>query len=211
MEKIKPKNIKKILGGLWVIAISGAVYYYFSIGISVGDIREYLGGLGVWSGLFFITAYTIRPLIFFPTSVMTPLSAVLFGPFIGWIYTYIGENLSATVAFFAARYFCRNFIKENENAFIQKYDKKLKTNGFETVLILRLIPLFPFDFVNYASGLSSIKYRHYIFATLLGVIPGLTAYIFLGGSLTNPYLIIPTVILFGLITFLAHRYQKRHN
>jgi len=211
MEKIKPKNIKKILGGLWVIAISGAVYYYFSIGISVGDIREYLGGLGVWSGLFFITAYTIRPLIFFPTSVMTPLSAVLFGPFIGWIYTYIGENLSATVAFFAARYFGRNFIKENENAFIQKYDKKLKTNGFETVLILRLIPLFPFDFVNYASGLSSIKYRHYIFATLLGVIPGLTAYIFLGGSLTNPYLIIPTVILFGLITFLAHRYQKRHN
>jgi len=142
---------------------------------------------------------------------MTPLSAVLFGPFIGWIYTYIGENLSATVAFFAARYFGRNFVKENENAFIQKYDKKLKTNGFETVLILRLIPLFPFDFVNYASGLSSIKYRHYIFATLLGVIPGLTAYIFLGGSLTNPYLIIPTIFLFSIITFLAHRYQKRHN
>ena len=211
MEKIKPKNIKKILGGLWVIAISGAVYYYFSIGISVDDIRNYLGGLEVWSGLFFITAYTVRPLIFFPTSVITPLSAILFGPFIGWIYTYIGENLSATVAFFAARYFGRNFVKENENAFIQKYDKKLKTNGFETVLILRLIPLFPFDFVNYASGLSSIKYRHYIFATLLGVIPGLTAYIFLGGSLTNPYLIIPTIFLFSIITFLAHRYQKRHN
>ena len=212
MEKITAKfNLKNTLGMLWIIAILGAVYYYITVGISIEDIRAYLEGLGLWSGLVFIIAYTVRPLIFFPTSIMTPLSAILFGPIMGWLYTYIGENLSATVAFFAARYFGRNFVKENENAFIQKYDKKLKTNGFETVLILRLIPLFPFDFVNYASGLSSIKYRHYIFATLLGVIPGLTAYIFLGGSLTNPYLIIPTVILFGLITFLAHRYQKRHN
>ena len=212
MEKITAKfNLKNTLGMLWIIAILGAVYYYITVGISIEDIRAYLEGLGLWSGLVFIIAYTVRPLIFFPTSIMTPLSAILFGPIMGWLYTYIGENLSATVAFFAARYFGRNFVKENENAFIQKYDKKLKTNGFETVLILRLIPLFPFDFVNYASGLSSIKYRHYISATLLGVIPGLTAYIFLGGSLTNPYLIIPTIFLFSIITFLAHRYQKRHN
>lgn len=140
---------------------------------------------------------------------MTPLSAVLFGPVMGWIYTYIGENLSATVAFFAARYFGRNFVKENENSFIKKYDEKLRCCGFETVLMLRLIPLFPFDFVNYASGLSAIRYRSYIGATLLGVIPGLTAYIFLGGSLANPYLLIPTVVLFAFISWVAHRHHKK--
>ncbi len=127
----------------------------------------------------------------------------------GWIYTYIGENLSATVAFFAARYFGRKFVKENENAFIKRYDEKLRCCGFETVFMLRLIPLFPFDFVNYASGLSAIRYRSYISATLLGVIRGLTAYIFLGGSLTNPYLLIPTVILFVLISWVAHRHHKK--
>jgi len=210
MEKIMAKAIfKNILGLLWIIAVLSAIYYYVTVGISIEDIRAYLGGLGLWSGLVFIIAYTVRPLIFFPTSIMTPLSAILFGPIMGWLYTYIGENLSATVAFFAARYFGRNFVKENENAFIQKYDKKLKTNGFETVLILRLIPLFPFDFVNYASGLSAIRYRSYISATLLGVIPGLTAYIFLGGSLTNPYLIIPTITLFAIISFFAHHYNKK--
>lgn len=202
-------TIKNILGLIWITAIFGAVYYYFTVGITIEDLRLYLSGLGVWGGVVFIVAYTIRPLVFFPTSIMTPVSAVLFGPFLGWIYTYIGENLSATIAFLVARYFGRSFVKDNENAFIKKYDEKLRCCGFETVLMLRLIPLFPFDFVNYASGLSAIAYRSYIGATLLGVIPGLTAYIFLGGSLANPYLLIPTIILFGLISLIAHRHHKK--
>ncbi|MCB9810708.1 MAG: TVP38/TMEM64 family protein [Candidatus Nomurabacteria bacterium] len=202
-------NIKNILGALWILIILAAIYYYLSHGISIETIQSNLAGLGWWSGLVFILAYTIRPLVFFPASIMTPLSAVLFGPVMGWVYTYIGENLSATVAFFTARYFGRNFVKENQNAFIKKYDEKLRCCGFETVLTLRLIPLFPFDFVNYASGLSAIRYSSYIGATLLGVIPGLTAYIFLGGSLMNPYLIIPTVILFGLIAWFVHRHHKK--
>lgn len=205
----KRLTFKNILGALWIIAILGAIYYYITVGISIDDIRNYLGRMGIWSGVVFIIAYTIRPLVFFPTSIMTPLSAVIFGPVMGWVYTYIGENLSATVAFFAARYFGRNLVKENENAFIRKYDDKLRHRGFETVFMLRLIPLFPFDFVNYASGLSAIKYKSYISATLLGVIPGLTAYIFLGGSIANPYLLIPTLTLFAAISWFGHRHNKK--
>ena len=202
-------NFKNSLGALWIIAILGAIYYYVTVGISIDDIRGYLGDFGLWSGFVFILAYTVRPLVFFPTSIMTPLAAVLFGPVMGWIFTYVGENLSATVAFFTARYFGRNFVKENENSFMQKYDEKLRCCGFETVLMLRLIPLFPFDFVNYVSGLSAIKYRSYISATVLGVIPGLTAYIFLGGSIANPYLLVPTMILFVIISWTAHRHHTK--
>ncbi len=202
-------TLKNALGTLWLFVIGCAVYYYATVGISVDSLRTYIDSLGIWSGLAFIVAYTIRPLVFFPASIMTPLSAFLFGPFLGWIYAYIGSNFSATVAFFAGRYFGRSFIKDHDSAFVQKYDEKLRTAGFETVLTLRLIPLFPFDFVNYASGLSGITYVRYITATLLGVIPGLTAYIFLGGSVTNPYLLIPTVILFAVLTFAARRYQKK--
>ncbi len=200
---------KNILGLLWIIVIICAIYYYLKIGISIDDISKYLDHLGWWASLAFIVAYAIRPLVFFPASIMTPLAAVLFGPVLGWIFAYIGENFSATIAFFAARYFGRNLVKENENSFIRKYDEKLRCCGFETVLTLRLIPLFPFDFVNYASGLSSIRYSSYISATLLGVIPGLTAYIFLGSSLMNPRLLIPTIIIFGLITWFTHQYHKK--
>jgi uncharacterized membrane protein YdjX (TVP38/TMEM64 family) len=212
MEKFKSRlTAKNVLGILWSTIAVGALYYYLTIGISVDGIREYLGGLGLWAGVVFVLAYTVRPIVFFPTSIMTPLSVILFGPVVGWLYTYIGENISASVAFFAARYFGRTFVKEHENAFIKKYDEKLRCCGFETVLVLRLIPLFPFDFVNYASGLSAIKYRSYMGATLVGVIPGLTAYILLAGSLSNPYLLIPTVLLFSTITVVAHRHNKKQN
>lgn len=66
-------TLKNTLGPLWIIAILGAVYYYITVGVSVDDIRGYLGGLGIWSGVAFIIAYTVRPLVFFPTSIMTPL------------------------------------------------------------------------------------------------------------------------------------------
>jgi uncharacterized membrane protein YdjX (TVP38/TMEM64 family) len=141
---------------------------------------------------------------------MTPLAAVLFGPYFGWLFAYIGEMLSATVAFFVGRYLGRSFVREKISGFLQHYDEKLTRNGFQTVLFLRLIPLFPFDFVNYASGLSGIMYKNYITATLLGVLPGLTAFIFLGTSLTKPVFIIPTIIIFFTISLIArYAYRKK--
>lgn len=212
-------NIKKILLVVWIILIGITVYYLYTKNITPTVLREYFMKLGPWAFIIYIIAYTVRPIVFFPTSIMTPLSALLFGPFLGWIFTYIGETLSATVAFFIARYFGKNLVEKFEKGdsekknnkltnFIIKYKEKLENNGFETVLFLRLVPLFPFDFVNYACGLSKIPYRTYLIATLIGVIPGLTAYIFLGGSLMNPYLLIPTVLAFVGLTFLA-RYLKK--
>ncbi len=198
-----------MLAALWVLLLAAAGWYFFTRGISVDQVREYLTSYGIWSAPAFILAYTVRPLVFFPTSIMTPLAAVLFGPWLGWALTYVGENLSATVAFFAARYFGRSFVRSHEKGFLKKYDDRLRDCGFETVLLLRLIPLFPFDFVNYAAGLSAVRYGSYLAGTLLGVIPGLTAYIFLGGSLTDPRLLIPSLALFALITAAAH-WRHRH-
>ncbi|MBU0749910.1 VTT domain-containing protein, partial [Patescibacteria group bacterium] len=127
-------------------------------------------------------------------------------------------TLSATIAFFIAKYFGSSvsaaFEKKSDKpnpfqAFIQKYKHELEKNGFQTVLFLRMVPLFPFDFVNYACGLTNIKYRTYLVATLIGVIPGLTAYIFLGSSLMNPYLLIPTVAAFIILSLLARYFKKR--
>jgi len=181
-------------------------------------LREYFMMVGPWAFLIYIVAYSLRAVVFFPTSIMTPLSALLFGPVYGWILTYIGETLSATVAFFIAKYFGSSVSAALEKTsdkpnpfqtFIQKYKHELEKNGFQTVLFLRMVPLFPFDFVNYACGLTNIKYRTYLIATLIGVIPGLTAYIFLGSSLMNPYLLIPTAAAFIVLSLLARYFKKR--
>lgn len=202
--------IKKILLTLWGILLVSAAYYFYSRGISIDELQSYFQNLGAMGAVAYIIAYTIRPLVFFPTSIMTPLSAVLFGPYLAWIFTYIGETLSASFAFFIARYFGRNYVKEHENKFLRKYDEQLNSYGFETVVFLRLVPLFPFDFVNYACGLSGIKFRDYLYATLIGIIPGLTAYIFLGGSLADPRLLVPTILMFMLLSYMAKKLKNKN-
>jgi uncharacterized membrane protein YdjX (TVP38/TMEM64 family) len=203
------KHLKKILLTLWIVAIGCTAYYLFTHNITPESLQASLKDMGLIAGLIYIIAYALRPLIFFPTSIMTPLAAILFGPYLGWIFAYIGESFSAAVAFFAGRYFGRSFVENHENEFLKKYDKKLSENGFETILFLRFVPLFPFDFVNYSGGLSGITFKDYILGTMLGIIPGLTAYIFLGGAIMNPWLIIPTILSFLLLTLIARTWKKR--
>ena len=206
---LRNTRFKNYVAILWMLIVIGVLYYYVHNGISVVDMQRRLVSFGVWNGVLFVIAYVIRPLIFFPASIMTSLSAVLFGPVFGWIYAYVGENIAASVAFFVARYF-RELFSNWKRGIVADYDKRLNTNGFMVVLTMRLVPFFPFDAVDYLSGLSSVKYRDYSIATLIGVIPGLTAYIFLGGSLTNPHFIIPTILLFVIMSFVTWLHRKSY-
>lgn len=203
--------LKKILFVFWVVVVGSGVFYIVTHHIGIADIQAYIRMFGPWAILGYVLAYTIRPLIFFPTSIMTPASVVIFGPVLGWIFTYVGETLSASLAFFVGRYFGREFVKQKAEhyAFLKKYDQQMTQHGFMTVVILRLIPLFPFDFVNYVSGLSGIRYSRYLIGTLVGVLPGLTAYIFLGASILNPKVLIPTIVVFILLTVIGKTIQKR--
>lgn len=206
---------KHVLLALWAVLIAITMYMLFTYRITPEMLQGYFMDLGPWAALVYVVAYALRPIILFPTSIMTPLAALLFGPFLGWIYAYVGETFSATIAFFIAKYFRGSFMHASGNshgflAFLEKYQAKLEERGFETVLFLRLVPLFPFDFVNYACGLSRIPYRTYLVATLVGILPGLTAYIFLGSSLMNPWLLIPTAIVFVLLSLIARYMRKRH-
>lgn len=207
-------STKHVLLVLWAILIAATAYTLFTYRITPEMLQGYFREVGPWASLVYVVAYALRPIILFPTSIMTPLAALLFGPVLGWIYAYIGETFSATIAFFIAKYFRGSFIKSSQTshgflAFLEKYQAKLEERGFETVLFLRLVPLFPFDFVNYACGLSRIPYRTYIVATMVGILPGLTAYIFLGSSLMNPWLLIPTALMFIVLSLLARYMRKR--
>lgn len=156
----------------------------------------------------YIVIYIIRPLVFFPTSILTPLASVVFGPFWGWIYTYIGENIAASVAFLVARYFGGDQVSRFKK--LQLLDDELHEHGLRTVIFLRLVPLFPFDVVNFGLGLTAVKFKQYVIGTAVGVIPGLTAYIFLGASLFSGVYIIPTVVCFVALSLLAGYLRKRN-
>ncbi len=211
--------MKKYLALIWLVLLGVAIYYLrdfatsnsYSIGEALKEIikilQSYIADAGIYAGIIYIFIYTIRPLIFFPTSILTPISAVLFGPVLGWIFTYIGENFSASVAFFVGRYFGGNVTEKFK--ILKKLDGSISESPFITVLFLRMVPLFPFDFVNFGLGVTKISFRWYILGTLLGVIPGLTAYIFLGTSITNPVFLIPTIIFFAILIGTSWYIKKR--
>lgn len=205
--------LKKTLFAFWLGLLAAAGWYFFTHDITIETIQQTVAGFGWWAALIYIAAYTLRPLVFFPTSIMTPASVLLFGdPLVAWLVTYIGENFSANLAFFVARYFGRNFVAAHENAMLKKFDRQLTENGFATLLFLRLVPLFPFDFVNYLSGLSGIRHRDYLLGTALGVIPGLTAYILAGASIfSNPWYLVPTIMAFLLLILLGRKLHAKYS
>jgi uncharacterized membrane protein YdjX (TVP38/TMEM64 family) len=132
-------------------------------------------------GAVFIAIYTLRPLIFFPASLLTLGIGALCGPLWGSVFAIIGSNLSATLAYFVGRMLGQESVpSENQNA-LQRYLQRMRQNSFETIFIMRLIFL-PYDLVNYAAGFLRINYIPFILATILGSIPGTISFVLFGAS-----------------------------
>lgn len=152
--------------------------------------RDVFQGLGPTGALIYITVYALRPLVFFPASILTLASGLIFGPIGGVLYTIVGENLSACLAFFLARFFGRGWSNLSGIPLMRGIDRHLRENGFMTVLILRLVYL-PFDAVNFTCGITGMRYGEYAAATFLGILPGIVTFVYFGsGWFDRKYLII---------------------
>lgn len=131
----------------------------------------------------FILIYTLRPILFFPASILTIAGGAIFGP-IGVLWVVVGSNLSALVAYGIGRFFGSGLIDETAEGVILRYAQRMRQNGFITILIMRFIYL-PYDLVNYFSGILKIDWRKFIVATALGSIPGTAFYTLFGASFQN--------------------------
>jgi uncharacterized membrane protein YdjX (TVP38/TMEM64 family) len=132
-------------------------------------------------GLIFTVVYTLRPLIFFPASILTLAIGALCGPLWGIIYAVIGSNLSATLAYFVGRLLGQDVVQGASQNALQRYLQRMRQNSFETIFVMRLIFL-PYDLVNYAAGFLKINYGAFILATILGSLPGTISFVLFGAS-----------------------------
>ena len=137
----------------------------------------------VWGGVAYVLIYLLRPLLFFPATLLTLLGGFLFGPIWGIIYTIIGSNGSALAAYFVARFLGQDMLSDQEDSqgFVNRYAQRLRDNSFETVLLMRLLFL-PYDLVHYVAGFLRIDWRAFILATAIGSIPGTISFVLLGSS-----------------------------
>jgi len=194
-------RIKIFLFTLWGTVVGLAIYIYFSRETSmagvVESLQKFINQSGVWGPLIYVGGYAFRSLIFFPASILTITAGILFGPWLGILLTMIGENISANISFVVGRYFTADLLKFliSKKHFVPRLTCKLQDNGFLTVLIMRLTFL-PFDLVGYSSGMCNIKQKDFAMATIIGTIPGLLTFVFLGGSFLDlRYLILAAAFL----------------
>ncbi|MCK7483686.1 MAG: TVP38/TMEM64 family protein [Candidatus Moduliflexus flocculans] len=128
--------------------------------------------------------YVVGVCLFVPGAVLTGLGAVIFGPYWGFVYVWIGAMIGASAAFFIGRTLGREFAASLVGDRLRKYDDAIERNGFATVLYLRLI-YFPFTPMNFGMGLTKVHFRDYLFGTGLGILVGTFIFTFFIGTLKD--------------------------
>lgn len=218
---IRRNGIKIAALVFWMAVLIGYQVYAYKNGLTAVQVMQQLLGLmsgSFWGPIIYILLYSIRPLILFPSTILTLAGGFLFGPILGVLYTIVASNTSATIAFFVGKYFGQGIIKEGSSSnFIQRYAERMRKNSFATVLVMRFIFL-PYDLVNYSAGFLRIRWIPFILATFLGSIPGTIAFILAGASFErfesgvpklNPVTLAASIIVFIGSLILSRVFRKR--
>ncbi len=154
------------------------------------NIKNFIQNFGILAPFIFILIYALRAVVLIiPVGVMSWVGGLAFGIWWGTALILIGATLGSSLSFLVARYFGRDFIERFEwlhKGRIKKFDDSIAQNGFKVILFMRLIPLFQYDAVNFGSGLSKIRFRDYLLATFIGMIPGGFVNALVGDSLGDP-------------------------
>jgi len=176
---MKAANIIRIIVFVFLIAgIATAVTYRKQFDIDV--LGDWLAGAGVMAPLLFIGIYAISTVLLIPGSVLTIAGGVLFGPIWGTFYNLTGATIGATMAFLIARYLTSNLVSRKTGGWLRQLVEGVEAEGWRFVAFVRLVPLFPYNLLNYALGLTRIRLFHYMVTSYICMLPGAIAYTYLG-------------------------------
>ncbi len=156
-------------------------------------LREALGwvaSLGNVGPIGFILIYNLATVLLIPGSILTLGSGVLFGLGWGTVYVIIAATLGATIAFGIGRNFARDWVTAKIAGYpkFESIDRAVAKQGFKIVLLTRLSPLFPFNLLNYAFGITQVSLKDYVMGSI-GMLPGTILYVYIGSLIGNIALI----------------------
>ena len=175
-------KVIKIIIILAVIAALMVAAQLLNLKQGFRDMLAWISGLGSLGPLVFIALYILVCVLLLPGSIPTLGAGVVFGVVKGFIVVSVGSTLGATCAFLIGRYLVRDWIsgKIAGNEKFKAIDEAVGRQGWKIVLLTRLSPIFPFNLLNYAFGLTKVSLKHYFFASWVGMIPGTVMYVYIG-------------------------------
>jgi uncharacterized membrane protein YdjX (TVP38/TMEM64 family) len=168
-----------VLGAMAIVAIMLAGR---RLGGEVTAILNRISTFGPAAPIAFVAIYVVACVLFVPGSILTIGAGVLFGVVRGSIYVSIGATGGATAAFVLGRYLMRDWVAHRiaRNARFRAIDDAVGREGWKIVALTRLSPVFPFNLLNYAFGLTNVRLLDYVAASWAGMIPGTVLYVYIG-------------------------------
>ncbi len=139
----------------------------------------------MWTPVVFVLVYATATALALPGSILTVAGGAVFGFGWGAVLNTIGANIGANAAFNLARGLGRGGVERIVGSRLGGLDKATAQHGFVGLLVLRLIPLVPFNALNFGSGLTALRWRDYALATVLGIFPGTLVYTFFADALVQ--------------------------
>lgn len=214
MERKVDKSLLQII--IFVIIIVSIVFLFNKFNINdygPGDIKEFILSKGSLGPVVYIILLALLPLVLFPDSVLVIGGGMVYGLVGGTILTSIGSLLGGIIAFIISRKLGREAVKKLIKNDLVLFNKDNKMGGFLVILMLRLIPLFPFKVVSYSAGLSDIRLRDFSMATVIGSLPGIIVYTNLGDKANEIgskgfYQAITMLIVLFIVSFIIKKIYK---
>lgn len=209
------KTLIRWLLGLLLLAAVG-VALVMRPNFDAAALQAWVDGAGLAGPLLFMAIYALATVLFLPGSIITLAGGALFGPFWGTLWNLTGATLGAALAFLVARYLGADWVARRAGPRLQRLNDGVASEGWRFIAMVRLVPLLPFNLLNYALGLTRIPFLTYVLATWVFMLPGAFVYTWLGhagrdalaggdGTLRN---ITIAVSLLALLAFLPRLVRK---
>ena len=148
--------------------------------ITPGSVETWVEGFGPEAPMVFFAVYVLGTVLFFPGAVLTLAGGAIFGTLWGTLYSPTGATVGAALSFLVARYLAYDLASTRLHAKLPKLMKGIDSEGWKFVALMRLAPIVPFNALNYALGLTGIKFPHYVISSFIFMFPGAVAYSYLG-------------------------------
>jgi len=144
------------------------------------SLQGWLEGFGVFSPLLFILLYAVATVLFIPGSLLSLSGGALFGPVHGTLYNLTGATLGATIAFILARYVFSTWVERKSGQHLQKIQCGVKNEGWRFIAFVRLMPLLPFNLLNYILGITRISLLTNVIISFICMAPATLAFTYTG-------------------------------
>ena len=170
--------------GVWLLLVAAVFVLarYLNAQELLRDALARIQALGPTGYAIFVMVYIAATVLLLPGSILTLGAGFVFGVLLGWVLVSVASTLGATAAFLVGRHLARGWVSRQieGNVRFKAIDEGVAREGWKIVGLTRLSPVFPFNLLNYAFGVTQVSLRDYVLASWIGMMPGTLMYVYLG-------------------------------